>query len=150
MSAWTPSEIAALGAVVAAAGQLFAAPWRDLGVLTVCVCGLTTVLARGELDFSEAVGLSLAAGLAALAWARGAAFGVGRPGLDGFALFLAVLCALAPLLIPDHVPPAPREQWVEAMVVALGLTAAAGVPLALERPGPRVPRPRWARRVPIR
>lgn len=132
-----------------AAAQWLAAPWRDLGVLTLTAAGATLLLARGIPSSGAAALLVVAAALAAVAWNRGARHGVGRPGLDGVGVAVAAIAAVGPWVLPQVVPPGPRERLVELLVVLLGLTAAVGLPLALERPGPRHRRPRWFRRVPV-
>jgi len=149
MSAWSPSEIAAVVAVAVAAGQFLAASWRDLGVVTLAASGAALVLGRGEPSVFVAGGVVLAIAVAAAAWNRGARQGVGRPGLDGIGFALAALAGLWPFLLPTSVPPGPRERMVEAALVVLGLVASIGLALALERPGPRRRRPRFFRRVEV-
>lgn len=87
--------------------------------------------------------------IAAWAWNRGSRKGIGRPGLDGLAFSLTLIAVLLPFAVPRYVPPGPRERLVELILVGLGLMASVGVPLALERPGPRRRRPRFFRRVPV-
>lgn len=152
MLAWlpeTPSQIAAVVALVIGGVQWLAAPWRDLGVLSLAACGAALVLARGEPGLYALVTILLAIVLAGLAWARGARSGVGRPGLDGLGLIVGAAAVIVPLLLRDRLPPPAAERLVEGALVACGLVGAVGLSLALERPGPRRQRPRFFRRVPV-
>lgn len=149
MNGWTHSEIAGLVAMIVAAMQVIAAPWRDLGIVTLASVGGVLVLARGEPTFTAAGCLLVAGGLAAWAWNRGSRRGVGRPGLAGVGGFIALVAGLWPFLMPDFLPPSVTERLVEAAIVALGMTASVGLALALERPGPRRRRPRFFRRVEV-
>ena len=143
------SEVAAAVALIAAGGQLLAARWRDVGVLTLCAVAASLAFARGFPSPVAAAALLGAAVVAALGWARGARHGVGRPGLFGLGLAAVALGALAPFLVPDGAPPEPRERLIRGALVAIGLCAAVGSSLALERPGPRRVRPILLRRVPV-
>lgn len=149
MNAWTDSEIAAGVAVLLGFLQVLAAPWRDLGIVSLAGVGASLVLARGEPTIVAAALLIGAGLLMAWAWNRGSRRGVGRPGLDGVGVAVAVVAGLWPFVLPDTVPPGPREHGVELALVALGLTASVGLALALERPGPRRLRPRFFRRVEV-
>lgn len=149
MFAWTPAEVGGVAALVLAVVQWWAAPWRDLGVLTLAACGGAVVLGRGAPGPTVAALVLVALLIAAWAWNRGSRRGVGRPGLDGLAFSLSFIAVLLPFAVPRYVPPGPREHLVELILVSLGLVAAVGLPLALERPGPRRRRPRFFRRVPV-
>lgn len=150
MLTWESSEIAAAVATAMAAAQWLASPWRDLGVLTLCAAGASLCLARGFPTSWAAILVGIALVLGAVAWARGARHGVGRPGLIGVGMVALALGMLSPFVLPDLVPPGPRERVVEVAVVFIGLCAVVGLPLALERPGPRRPRPFFLRRVAVR
>ncbi len=149
MEAWTPSEGAAVAAVAIAGVQLLASRWRDLGVVSLAACGVALTLSRGAPEAFVGGLVLLAVVLAALSWARGARRGVGRPGLDGLGLAVGALSWGIPVLLRYRVPASLAERLVEGGVVLCGLTAALGLTLALERPGPRRRRPRFFRRVPV-
>ncbi|TVQ86769.1 MAG: hypothetical protein EA397_19600 [Deltaproteobacteria bacterium] len=149
MDSWEPGEVAAAVAVGLAVLQWLASPWRDVGATTLCAAGVALAFSGGFPSSFTAVLLAVALVLGAVAWARGARHGVGRPGLAGVGLAAMALGLLSPFLLPDVVPPGPRERLVEATLVLIGLCGAVSLPLALERPGPRRPRPFFLRRVPV-
>lgn len=147
---WTLSEGAAAAALVIALAQLAASPWRDVGVLTLCAAACSVAAARGFPSAIEAWALLVALGVAAVAWARGARHGVGRPGLAGLGIAALAVGVLTPYALPDLLPPGPRERIMQGTLVLIGLCGSIGLALALERPGPRRPQLRLFRRVDIR
>lgn len=129
--------------------QAMGAAWRDAGIVTMCAVGATLVLTRGDPSVLAASLLVGALAIAAAGWMRGGRQGVGRPGLDGLGFTVAAACGLMPFVVRDLVPPGVREWYIAVALVALGITAATGLVLALERPGPRRRRPRFFRRVQV-
>jgi hypothetical protein len=117
--------------------------------VTLAAVGIALALSGGAPSPTVAALVLGAAVLMAVAWARGARRGVGRPGLSGLGLVVLLASAITPWLLPEVVPPGPRARLGDAMVVACGLVGAIGLPLALERPGPRRRRRVWFRRIPI-
>ncbi|MBT3224082.1 MAG: hypothetical protein HN348_33860 [Proteobacteria bacterium] len=136
----------ALITVFCALMQLFAASRRDLGPMTIGLVSAVLVIARPP-GAEVAALLVIAALVAALAWARAAAHGVGRPALNGVALAVGMVAGLSPYWT---LPMGWEETNIARVaVIPCLLIAAMGGILAAERPGPRPTRTRWYGRVPV-
>lgn len=137
----------ASGSAAWAGLQLALSGWRDLGPMTVGTAAIAVGIAAAEPSCRPTVAalVSVAAVGAMIAWGRGAGHGVGRPGLSGLVLGVAVVASLAPWSfgIPTDADYAVR------VAIPVGVTAALAALIALERKGVRRVRPAWYRTVPI-
>lgn len=125
---------------------------RDLGPLTVGVCGAVLALCDGEPHLAQVhavATVSVCCGLAALAWARGSRHAVGHLALDGTALAGAVAAAAIPWSVPDVMGGMPVLYVGPALAIGSTTLGTLLMLAALDRPGPRMARPRWYRVVPI-
>ena len=134
-------------ALASACAQWLVAPHRDLGVVTIALAGASVVLAA-PFTAPEAAVLGAVALVAALGWRRAARHGVGRPGLVGVGLLVAVGASGAMVWMPELIGVSAERVGAVGLGLCL-LTATLGFTLALERPGPRRRRPHWYRTVPI-
>jgi hypothetical protein len=127
--------------------QAILARWRDLGPLTVATGGAALLVALPRPEPPVLALVAAAALLASVAWARGAARGVGRPALDGLVLAGAVV---AGMLVAGLPPYAPAVVVKAATIGALALLGALATGLALERPGGARAGVRWVGEIPVR
>ena len=114
--------------------------------MTIGLVSAVLVMARPPTPEVAAL-LVVGAMLAALAWVRAAAHGVGRPELNGVALAVGLVAGLAPHWAPFV--GMEGTQIARVAVIPCLLIAAMGGILAVERPGPRATRTRWYGRVPV-
>ena len=131
----SPVELVALATLTAAIAQLFVAPHRDLGALTVGLGAVVVILGGLEGSAVAAAALVGAGVLSALGAWRSVHHGVARPHLAAGVLAVGVAGATAAWWLPELGPGAPLER-VDAMWVGLvaAATAVATV-LGLDRPG---------------
>lgn len=135
-------------AVLVATLHLVMARWRDLGPLTVGLCGVGLGLALPAPTDPVLAGVVLAMLISSMAWARGGARGVGRPALTGLVVAAAIAGPALVRWLEGRVDvPSDRLQWASAS--AVGLLALVTTGLALLRARPGLPPPRWFGEIPV-
>lgn len=139
-----PADLLAPAALALAGVQAVAASRLDLAPVTVAAVGLAALHGGGGPWLIGAVALG------ALASARGAARGVGRPELSGLVALALALAAWAPPTVAAWAGPTVSPDTVSAALFAPVVVAAgAAVLLARERRGLRGQRVFHYREVPV-
>ena len=148
-----PWTLGAGGVMALAVLQLLLGRWRDLGALTLTAGAILVVLALPTPPVAVWAGLSSAALVAAVAWARGASRGIGHPSVDSAVLGCGIAVATGAAALSS-------APGMEAMVgpplsvnvvgaTVLGVIGAVATTLALRSPGARHRPVRWVGEIPI-
>lgn len=140
-------QAVAAGAVLWALLQAILASWRDLAPVTIGIAGCALLLGPDALYHVGAVVLALV--VSALAEARAARHGVGRPALVMLAVAGVTVGGLLPVWGPALLPDADPGRLRAVGLMPCMVAGAIGGVLALERPGIRPRPPRWVGRIPI-
>lgn len=140
--------VLALAATWTALLQLVLARWRDLGPATVGLAALAVWAALPHPDEWVLAGIACAMTIAGIAWVRGGARGVGRPGLTGLVLGSATGLLAAEPLIAARLPVPPQDLRL-GLAAAVGLLAVLLTGVALGRARWGFPPPRWTGEVSV-
>lgn len=139
---WTLGAAAVVGVAVF---QLVLGRWRDTGPVTVAAGGILVVLALPAPPLAVWIGVAAAAGVAAIAWARGGSRGIGHPSLDAVVLGFGIAVGATLGAIPDGLV---RGANVIA-ATAIGVVGLVAATVALRSPGARHRPVRWVGEIPI-